>query len=198
MNHKVSIIIPYNIDRGYLDDAIKSAEGQGEIILSQSDRSVGYNVNIGMRFVKTPYFCILAEDDLLTPNAIKDRLEAIGDADWLHSNGEGFTPEGQIIGFPWADSDPTLQGMLKFNQIVGSTTLYKTDLGRLFPWDDSLITAEEYDFHLRLLYQGIIPAYLDKVTFRYRRHLEQKSLGVNANQKERQRVVESIRARYTR
>ena len=193
---KVSIIIPFNRDRGFLSEAIDSATGQGVIIESKSNGSVGRNVNAGISRVTTPYFCILAEDDLLTPNAIKDRLDAIGSFDWIHSQGEAFTPDGHTHGFNWHNPKPTIEGMLKFNQIVGSTTLYRTDLGRLFPWDETLITAEEYDFHLRLMYQGINPGYCDKVTFRYRRHTEQKSLGVNADQKERQRVVELIRKRY--
>jgi glycosyltransferase involved in cell wall biosynthesis len=194
--NKVSIIIPYNKDRGFLSEAIESATGQGEIILSKSDGSVGRNVNYGISLVKTPYFCILAEDDILPPDAIKNRLDAIGSFDWIHSQGEAFTPDGHVHGFNWHNPNPTLKGMLRFNQIIGSTTLYRTDLGRLFPWDESLITAEEYDFHLRLMYQGINPGYTDKITFRYRRHTEQKSLGVNADQKKRQEVVELIRKRY--
>ncbi len=50
---KVSIIIPYKIDRGYLNEAIESVKnqtykGEIELILSQSNGSVSYNLNQGI------------------------------------------------------------------------------------------------------------------------------------------------------
>ena len=191
----VSIIIPFNIDRGFLKQAIKSAVNQGEIILSESDGSVGHNVNQGIKRVKTEFVCILAEDDLLTETAIQDRLKAIKNYQWIHSRAVNFGEDYETP-LNWTFPHPILKDMLIMNRICGSTTLYRTELFDDFKWDVSLFTAEEYDFHLKLMHSGIMPGFCDKITFKYRRHDAQKSLGRWVNQSERSEVINKIKDRY--
>jgi hypothetical protein len=190
---KTTIIIPYNTDRGFLSSAIKSAQGQGIILESQSDGSVGYNVNRALEQVTTPFYCVLAEDDELTPNAIALREAAIGDNNFIHSRAEMFGNHEGLI--HWIRPYPTLADLLRFNCICGSTTLYRTECGL---WDESLSTGEEYDYHLRLLSEGRPFGFLDEVTFRYRRHAEQKSIGnvSKAYQDKRAEVIRGIKGRY--
>ena len=79
----VSIIIPYNEDRGYLDEAIRSAVMQDyprnryEIIVQEGDHFLGKNINDALRRAKGRYIKVLAEDDLLTPNCIGDLLSGM-------------------------------------------------------------------------------------------------------------------------
>lgn len=193
-----SIIIPYNHDRGYLSDAIRSAEGQGVVIPYQSDNTVGHNINKAVEQVETEFICILAEDDLLTYNSVQDRVEAIGSAPWIHARGVAFGP-GYEHPINWTLPDPTLEEMLVVNRICGGTQLYRTDLFReVGGYDESLKTAEEYEFHLRLISLGHDPAFVDSVVYKWRRHNEQKSLGSRTDQRERQQYIdEKVRAAYS-
>ncbi len=194
----VSTIIPYDRNRGFLKEAIASAEKQSEIILEFSDGSVGYNVNQGIKKVKTEFVCILAEDDLLLPRSIENRLNAMGANQWIHSRAIQFYPDGREMPVGWVTPNPTLEEMLIHNRICGSTTLYRTELLRKHPWDVSLKTAEEYDFHLKLMHNGIMPGFCDKTTFKWRRHDGQKSLGNTSKeyQKIRLEIINGIRDKY--
>jgi len=73
--------------------------------------------------------------------------------------------------------------------------LYQADCGL---WDESLKTAEEYDYHMRLLSEGKKLGFLDEVTFKYRRHSQQKSIGnvTREFQKNRMEQIEIIKNRY--
>jgi GT2 family glycosyltransferase len=200
MKEKVSIIIPYDRDRGFLNHAIRSAEHQGQVILYQNDETVGYNINRALEEVKTPYWCILAEDDWLHHSAIKNRLarlEAAG-TDFVHSYGVSVFPGfNKRVG--WTIPEPSLKDMLKLNRICGGTTLYKTDLIDSFGgFDESLWTAEEYDFHLKLLSNGATLSFCPKETYYYRRHDLQKSVGNldREYQRKRQELITLIRRRY--
>ena len=196
MSYEASIVIPYNKDRGFLDQAIKSAEGQGEIILSQSDGSCAFNINEGVKRVKTPYFVILAEDDLLTHDSIKLRLKAIKKGfRWIHGYASVFG-RGYEMPYTVTIPDPTLEEMIRLNRINGGTVMYETELFREYGgFDESLWTAEEYEFHLRLMADGILPGFCDKVIFKYRRHDNQKSLGKNneaGHQAKRQQFIKDL------
>ena len=197
---EVTVIIPYNKDRGFLETAIKSAEHQAIVELEQSDNSVGLNVNNALKRVKTPYFCILAEDDWLHFNAIYWKLNRLkaAETDFLHSYGVAVYPT-QERRITWTVPQPTLEEMLQMNRICGGTTLYKTDLvDRFGGFDEDLWTAEEYDWHLKIMSQGATLGFLPKETYFYRRHDQQKSLGNrdHSYQQARRELINQIRNRH--
>lgn len=199
----ISVIIPYRVDRGYLDEALESLDKQTyrdfEVIESQAENTGGYNMNRGIEKAKGDFICYLCEDDMLPPNSLKDRIEAIGDHDFLHCRGQMFFENGKIKPYPLTNPDVNLENMLIQNGIMGGTTMYRKEIFERFRWDESLWTGGEYDFHLRLLYNGLSLGFCDKVVYLYRRWWGQKSVGnITAEyQQERTNQINEIRCRYT-
>ena len=155
-------------------------------------------MNRGIDKAKGDYICYLCDDDLLPPDSLKNRLESIKGHDFIHGRGQQFFENGQIK--PWMLTDPnaTLESILIQNGIMGGTTLYRRELFEEFRWDESLWTAEEYEFHVKLLYNGMSLGFCDKFVYLYRRWWGQKSLGNTTPeyQQERKNAVEKIKHRY--
>ena len=206
MFSKESIIIPYNKDRGYLQQAIDSVynqtyKGEIELITSHSDNGVSYNINRGIEIATGEYIKFFAEDDLLTPNCIKDSVKAIEGFDFIHGKAFNFhetnlnrnnthTPRIHI---------PTLEDMLKVNILHGGTLFYRADVFKRFGlFNESLWTGEEYDYNLMLLSKGAKIGYIDKVVFNYRLHDLQKSIGKHSNEykAKRKEAIEAIKNKY--
>jgi glycosyltransferase involved in cell wall biosynthesis len=200
---KVSVIIPYNIDRGFLQQAIDSVQAQTyrdfEIILSQSEGTGGYNMNRGIEKATGDLLCYLCEDDLLPANSLSDRVEAMEDYDFIHCRGVQFWEEYDKSQ-PWqlTNSYAELNSMLVQNGIMGGTTMYRRELFDEFMWDEDLWTGGEYDFHLKLLHNNKRLGFCDRFVYKYRRHSLQKSLGNTSAeyQNKRREQVELIRNRY--
>lgn len=203
---KVTLIIPYNIDRGFLSQAIDSALNQDytgsiELITEKSNQSVGYNINQAIKKAQGKYIKYFAEDDFLTPDCVRlcvDHLEATG-SKWMHANSNiYFEAEKRIRGIHIPHFNPTMLQLLYFNYIHGGTVMYHREIFNQFSFDESLWTGEEYDFYLQLYKANILPTYLDATIFNYRRHPLQKSLGnLEASyQAARKQVVDQIRNRY--
>ena len=208
----VSVIIPYHQDRGYLFDAIESYEAQeftgtSELILSHNPTySLGENFNAGVARAKGKYVKILPDDDLLTPNCLQDLFDVaeqeqadlvFADAyNMTDDNAKGWNSEGHYV--PNLSNGITLESLLDNNFIHGGTTLYKTSMVRkLEGYDDSLWTAEEYEFHLRCISKGFKLHYVPKIVFNYRVWENSKSILYRKHRKkERQIYIESIRERF--
>ena len=198
---KVSVIIPYNKDRGYLSAAIDSVKQQTykniELILSQSEGSGAFNLMRGVEQATGDYIKWLGEDDILLENCITDSVNFIEPYDFIHAKGFNYYPD-RVEPYKLTNPDSTLESMLIQNGINGGTVFYKRSVFDKFSFDEDLWTAGEYDFHLKLLFNGLKLGYLDKFVYLYRRHSEQKSLG-NRNseyQSRRNEVVKEIRLRY--
>ena len=207
----VSVIIPYHKDRGYLFDAIESYESQeftgtSELILSHNSTfSQGQNINAGLAQVKGKYVKILHDDDLLTPNCLQDLFDkaeqeqadvVFADAINFHSDGGvSFEKEGILIS---NFTNISLDTLLESNFIHGGTTFYRTDmLIELGGFDESLWTAEEYEFHLRCLHQGYKFVYLPEIVVNYRVWPGSKSIGYRVSQKaKRDQAIAEIKARF--
>lgn len=173
----VSVIIPYIEDRGFLKEAIQSVENQSykcELILSKSNNSVGYNLNRGIEKCTTDFWAYLSEDDILPTDSIEKRIEAIGDADFIHAKGVIMDDSIYTPHIP-AKLYPTLKDMLKKNHILGGTGMYRTEWHEKVQWNEELWTGEELDFHLNLLSKGAKIAYCDEFVYLYRTHKGQKS-----------------------
>ena len=195
----VSVIIPYKEDRGYLKEAIESVEAQTvqcEILLSQSENNVGYNLNKAIAQCSTEFWVYLCDDDILPKDSIEKRLQAMKGFDFIHSNGMTFRKSLTRIVKPQI-TDISFSRLLKKNHIFGGTCMYRTEWRDRVQWDESLWTGEEFDYHLNLLLNGDQIGYLDEVTYHYRIHNAQKSSRKNAdNFIRRIRAIKDIRRKY--
>jgi len=200
----VTVIIPYNKDRGFLKEAIKSVENQTyknvELILSYSENGVSFNLNEAIKISSGVYLRYLCEDDILPSDSIEVSVKRIQeeDFDFIHGNSLDFGEN--TINYVPEIKNPTLEELLDNNVINGGTVLYKrkvfVDYG-LF--DENLWTGEEYEFNLRLLYNKAKIGYCDETLSEYRCHANQKSIG-NRNveyQKIREWIFNKIRSRYS-
>lgn len=205
---KISIIIPYVTDRGYLSKAIQSAESalayakvKGEIILSQSENGVSYNLNKGLEDAKGEFVTYLCDDDELPRESIKHTIEGMRGYDFIHGNArciyeDNFTfKEPRIRKYRPDVINPSLEQMLERNRIHGGTVTYRRDILEGQWFDEELWTGEEYDFNLFLLSEGKQLGYINQDLYIYRHHGSQKSKQ-NKNQSERRLAIEQIKDRY--
>ncbi len=203
MEHtKISIIVPYKEDRGYLERALNSIYKQSyknyEILLSHSDNSVGYNLNRGIEKATGDLIRYLCDDDMLSEDSLLNTVNNFGDADFIHSKALHFWEDGRRHVHIPSPLNPSLKEMLMVNRINGGSVVYHSRCfeGGLF--DESLTCGEEYDFNLMLISKGHQLKYIPEFTYLYRRHNEQKSLG-NMDQEyqaARTKQIQMIKARY--
>jgi len=206
---KVSIIIPYNINRGYLEQAIESVKNQTykniELLIEAGDCSVGVNLNRGIKKSTGDLIRYVSEDDLLPPNSIKDTVEFFNknkNIDFIQSNAlTFFEDKRETILWEPPHTIPTLEQMLNKYLIHGGTVVYKKKCFDNYMFDESLWTGEEYDFNLWLLKNKYKIGYLNSITYKYRRHIKQKSipLGIKDVEYQKKRTIEKekIKRRYT-
>lgn len=205
---KVSIIIPYVVDRGWLKDAVTSAEKalefsgyKGEVILSQSRNGVSYNLNRGLERATGEFVTYLCDDDLLPLEAIKTSVEGMRGYDFIHGNSDTVYEKCFNYKEPrikiWRPEirQPRLKDMLVSNCIHGGTVMYRRDIVEGEWFDEELWTGEEYDFNLFLLSQGKQIGYVNNIVYTYRHHALQKSKQ-NNNQIERRAAIDAIKDKY--
>jgi len=198
----VSVIVPYNTDRGYLHTCLSSIRAQGvdvEVIESQSDHSVAYNFNRGLERANGEYVKFVCEDDFLPRGALRHALDGI--ADWVFGDALMIYGKDAKLWTP-ADADPDFMSLdvnLRRNCINGGATLYRTDIVReVGGMDESLWTAEEYDMNLRLWIAGHIPNYVNKPLYAYRMWHGQKYKKLNRERNEqRKKEIRRIQALHT-
>jgi glycosyltransferase involved in cell wall biosynthesis len=200
---KVSIIIPFKEDRGWLDHAISSIENQNyggeiEIVMSQSSGSVAYNLNEGIKKATGEFIKYLCDDDLLTEYSISCSINAISrGADFIHGNAINFFPNGRIDSYIPKIPIPSLAQMVQKNVIHGGTLMYRAEVfQKVGLFDETLDCAEEYDFNMKCLAHGLKLAYCDAFLYKYRRHEDQKSLGKDVDQNKRALKIKAIQNRY--
>ena len=200
---KVSIIIPYKEDRGWLNEAIESVENQTykdiELILSQGSGTVGENINKGLKKSTGELITYLCDDDLLPSKSIEDRVKGMKDFDFIHSRGVHYFSPTNVKPYSMTNPNTDFKYCLESNGIMGGSTMYKADLFKEFKFNEKLTTAEEWEFHLRLLNSGKSIGFVDRITYFYRRHKDQKSIG-NLNhdyQKKRQKIKDEIKKLYS-
>lgn len=206
---EVSIIVPFNKDRGWLNEAIESVHCQtykGKIWLLRSDiinpdtyqtNNVSQNINAALPYCKGEYIKYLCDDDLLTSICIEESVKAMQEqgCDFLHGNAL-IMQHGTNTPYYPSIQIPTLENLIPQCYINGVTLFYKAEVLKSRPFDEKLTTGEEWDLNLDLLKRGYKGGYVNKFLAKYRRHDQQKSLGVGANQSERAKIHQSIRDRY--
>jgi len=197
--YSVTVIIPYKVDRGWLKDAIASVPRSVQLLVSQGEGNWPANFNKVFDQVKGKYVRWLHEDDMLTENSIQDSVRAIEEqnVDFIHGEAveifmnagratARYTPKIQI---------PTLQDLLTKNIIHSATLLYKKEVfEKVGLLDETLNTAEEFEFNLRCLKAGMKIGYCSAPLAFYRRHPQQKVRTVNIYEKKAER--EMVRNKY--
>lgn len=216
MNPTVSIVLYYREDRGWLKDAIQSVKNQrynGKIeLIEETGGTASENLNRGIKRATGKYLRYLSEDDLLPQYSIHQSVLKLeeSECDFLHGNAVNFFgypviyPEGHISFSGRTDKQvprilfPDLNDLIKRNEIHGGTVMYRTELLQAFekPFDEGLTCAEEYDLNMKLLKQGATIDFVNAFVYFYRRHKQQKSLGVNADQVKRAEIINGIKKRY--
>ena len=196
----ISVIIPYDKDRGYLDQCVESILTQSykdfEIVHAQSDCSVAVNFNFGLKMAKGEFVKFVTEDDYLPPDGLWHLVHGIGDSNWAYANAIQLEGKGTYIYKP---THHDLKSNIQQNQIHGGTTIYRTEvLLSIGGMDESLWTAEEYDMHLRLWSQGYTPKYINKEVYVHRLWDGQKSKQLRrTNKNKRDEEIKRIQALYS-
>ena len=202
---KVSIIIPYVYDRGYLLEAVYSASKQKgfqlgidyELLLEKADRTLGANINEAVKRAKGEYIKILPDDDLLDENCLsilypfaKDRELDFVCADAVDFGNASFKPILKKSTIP-----NTVADLARENTIHGGTILYKRET--MPSWDESYWTCEEWVQSIRMAQAGLRFGYVPGVVFHYRHHTEQKHFDWRKKDGVyRFEIKESIQAKY--
>lgn len=197
-NGLVSVIIPYKVDRGWLQDAIDSVPSNVQLLLGQGNGNWPANFNKVFPQVKGKYVRYLHEDDMLSANCIEDSVRTFEEtgADFIHGCAEEFYSykEGKITYRPKL-SHPTLRDMLQKNYIHSATLMYKREVfEKIGLFDESLNTMEEYEFSLRCLKAKMKLGFCNSVLAHYRRHPQQKVRIVPVTEKTNERTM--VRNRY--
>jgi GT2 family glycosyltransferase len=199
---KVSIIIPYKEDRGWLQDAITSVKnqkyrGEIELIMSKSDKSVAHNLNVGIAKATGVYIKYLCDDDILPLDSIQNSVNCIQGYDFIHGNAINFFENGREDKYIPPHKFPTIEQMINNNVMHGGSLMYRKELFALHGgFDETLTCCEEYDMNMRLIKVGIKFNYCPHFLYRYRRHDGQKSLGKHVDQTERAGRINKIKDRY--
>lgn len=195
----VTVIIPFVEDRGYLQEAIDSVKNQTykcKLLLSQSNNSVGYNLNNAIEKCTTDYWVYLCDDDILPIDSIERRLEAMAENDFIH--GKGIFMDGDIYTpHKMGILEPTFNDLMQKNHIFGGTCMYRTSWHKRVQWNEELWTGEELDYHLNLLKHGAKIGFCDEFVYLYRKHENQKSnYKTKAYTNKRKAAIKKIREAY--
>jgi glycosyltransferase involved in cell wall biosynthesis len=197
----ISVIIPYDKDRGFLDQCVKSIESQTyqdfEIIHAKSNCSVAVNFNFGLKMAKGEFCKFVTEDDWLPENSLQDLVDGIGDAPWAYANAIQYEHPAKTT-WIYKPNTHDLKSNIRQNQIHGGTTIYRTKvLLSIGGMDESLWTGEEYEMHLRLWSKGINPRYIDKEVYIHRLWNGQKSKKLRRiNRDKRDGEIKRIQSLY--
>jgi len=191
----VTVIIPYNKDRGWLKRAIESVPKEVQLLVSQGEGGWPENFNKVLPEATGKYIKYLHEDDMLTPNCIKDSVQAMEDqeVDFIHGKAIEIYAQNRdkkVVYTPEIKY-PTSQDLQKKNVIHSTTTMYRREIfDKIGGFDETLNTQEEYEFNLRCLEAGFKIGYCDTSLAYYRRHPEQKvrTVSVEEKKKEKQQV----------
>ena len=178
LKKKVTVIIPYNKDRGFLQEAIASVPADVQLIVSQGEGSWPANFNKVFSQAEGDYIKFLHEDDMLLPNCIEDSVKALEEqnVDFIHGNAiEIFQDTGKQRRYIPKVFYPTAGDLVLKNVIHCPTLMYRKEVfEKVGLFNESLDNQEEYEFNLRCLKAGLKIGYCNSFLAVYRRHPAQK------------------------
>lgn len=195
---KVSIIIPYKIDRGWLNDAIESVDQNNyQLILSQGNGNWPTNFNKGLKEATGDYIKYLHEDDMVSFYGIKDSVEAIEkqNVDFIHGDVVELSNGTEKLWKPFIKI-PTFKSLLQHNTIHSASLMYRKEIFETiggFNESDKCKSFEEFEFNLRVLKAGFKIGYCNSVIAFYRRHPNQiiRTVDKNSRKINRQELINS-------
>ena len=194
----ISVIVPYNKDRGYLKQCLDSIRAQSytdfELIESFSPGTLPENFNAGLKRARGEFIKMVQDDDWLPVDALLHLAEGICDAAWVVGN------VMQMCDVPYIYKPAYLDFKSNVDHYVihmGSTMYRKDVLLDIGGMDETLTTGEEYDMHLKLLSLGYTPEYITQHVYNYRMWSGGKSR-IFRRQRTEWRAAElaKIKARY--
>lgn len=178
IDKRVTVIIPYKKDRGWLNEAIASVPQGVQLLLSQGEGNWPENFNKALPEATGDYIRWLHEDDKLTENSIPLAVQCLEEtgADFIHGNAIMFRQGvGRTKFYRPTIQVPTFQNLLVRNVIHSATLMYRREVfDQVGLMDESLNTAEEYEFNLRCLKAGLKIGYCNNTLAYYRIHPLQK------------------------
>lgn len=194
---KVTVIIPYKTDRGWLNHAIKSVPDNVQLLVSQGDGNWPKNFNKVLNQATGDFIKYLHDDDLLAPLGIEHSVAAFDEqTDFIHGCViefyEGINNK-QNIWKPQVIS-PNLHSLLRKNTIHSASLMYRREIFEKlggFNEDPKMYSFEEFEFNLRCFAAGFKIGYCDKVLALYRRHPKQiiRTVDVESRKKYRAELV---------
>lgn len=209
---EISLIIVAYKDRGWLDDAIESAKNQTfrdfEVILCSDGNpklecfAHKHNIdfvlspkknwsacfNLAVSRCKGKFIKWLDDDDLLTPNCLKDLYYGIRGNDVAYANAINFSRDEEIIyrspkGLGYDDFFPLIKH-IGINRLHGGTVLIRKDAFQMVGGaDENLRKVEEYDLWLNFLSHGFTFIHVDSVVVKYRQHPESNTANKTLQEK---------------
>lgn len=215
---RVSVLIPTTGRRAdWLDVAIASARNQvdaPEVIVEHDLTGTGQSATLNRAFARSTgdWITVCHDDDFYVRTDATALLLAQArmhpEAGAVYSLPQYVTTDGIAGPTPprlsqWMTKHPRVRwGSFPDGlHMHGTGVLYRRDWWtRVGGWDETLPACEEYEFHLRLLYQGCVFLGLPVATMAYRHHAGQKSARrvgtIGRTSARRQEVQRRIRARY--
>jgi len=174
----VTVIIPYNKDRGYLQEAIGSVPKDVQLLLSQGEGNWPENFNKALPKATGRYIRYLHEDDMLTKDCIYESVTAIEKqgVDFIHGNAiEKSSKSNKTFHYIPKIKVPTFRQLYTNNCIHSATLMYRREVfDELGGFDETLNASEELEFNLRCLKHGLKIGYCPRFLAIYRRHDQQK------------------------
>ena len=176
---KVTVIIPYRVNRGWLNEAILSVPPWVELLVNQGEAGWAENFNQALSRATGDYIRFLHEDDTLPVGSILNSVRAIEEqgVDFIHGNAVDINEKSKIITHWKAlKKEITYEDMLHINLLHGGTVMYRKSIfDKLGGFNTHLNHAEEYEFNLRCFRAGFRLGFCDEELYCYRRHSKQKS-----------------------
>lgn len=186
---KVTVIIPFKEDRGYLKEAINSVPQSCQLILAKGTGTWPQNFNKVLPDAKGEFIKYLHDDDILTENCISDSIAAMSGCDFIHGN--AYQMRDKVTEWKPPIKKPTLQEMIKRNVLHSATLMYRRSVfDKVGSFDETLKTCEEYEFNLRCLAAGLKIGYSDNFLAYYRFHPQMKTQTINEQRRniDRQKI----------
>jgi len=161
-------------------------------LLSKGDGNWPENFNAVLDKATGRYIRWLHEDDMLTPNCIEDSIKTFEeqDVDFIHGPAvEIFMNAGRATQrYTPPIKYPTVDDLLRKNVLHSATMMYKREVfEKVGKMNETLNTAEEFEFNLRCLKAGLKIGYCETPLAFYRRHAQQKVRVVPKEQKDKER-----------
>lgn len=159
-------------------------------------------VNHGLEIARGEYITILPDDDLIYPQKLKilgKVLDENPEISTVYSLPQYINSKGKKIQTPKSLNDFIIKNLLLTwhdvvsglkLQIHGTSTMYRTSaMLAVGGWDEYLNTAEEWEFHLRMLKNGFLFLGVPEITTAYRIHSSNKSKYYRRNRKNQMEYI---------